>query len=92
MKGWGEVVSLSTHAADGYLSRLINDAYVDRLWSRCRLCGKRNSLPRKLPITPAGDDLPISRFIYGPVRVMLTAYLKRLVRAIVLYCLTTLIQ
>lgn len=28
-KGW-EVVSLSTHA-DGYLSRLINDAYVDRL-------------------------------------------------------------
>lgn len=37
-KGW-EVVSLSTRA-DGYLSRLINDAYVDRLWS----------LPRTSPL------------------------------------------
>lgn len=74
------MVSLSTRA-DGYLSRLINDAYVDRLWS----------LPRTSPLirevrfasSETGDDyasrwrsFPIGQFIYGPVRAAFTAYLK----------------
>jgi len=61
-KGW-EVVSLSTHA-DGYLSRLINDAYVDRL---CLLPVCAESV-----ICFFGDRWLANRFydqfIRGPVR------------------------
>lgn len=56
-KGW-EVVSLSTRA-DGYLSQLINDAYVDRLWS----------LPRTSPLTGSAIRFLQDRRLHQPVAI-----------------------
>lgn len=80
-KGW-VVVSLSTRA-DGYLSRLINDAYVNRLWS----------LPRTSPLirevrfaSSEIDDYPSwwrsfsDRLVYlrtGPCRVLILRDLSK---------------
>jgi len=83
-KGW-EVVSLSTHT-DGYLSRLINDAYVDRLWSLLVVRGKRNSLPRRLLRSVA--VFRIGLFIRGSYRV---CGLSKNSGVVVFYRLTTLI-
>lgn len=71
-KGW-EVVSLSTHA-DGYLSWLINDAYVDR-YGHCLSCGKRNSLPWRLyqPVSVSW----IGPFIRGVGAARLRPHLKK---------------
>lgn len=75
-KGW-VVVSLSTRA-DGYLSRLINDAYVNRLWSLPRT----SPLIRKVRFASSEiGDYPsrwssflIGQFIYGPVRAAFLSY------------------
>lgn len=78
--GRAEVVSLSTHA-DGYLNRLINDAYVDRLC--CRSAGyAAASVIRFLgnwrlrQASRWSFDQPV--YLPGPVRVTLVACLKTL--------------
>lgn len=79
MKRMGGVVSLSTRA-DGYLSRLINDAYVDRLWSLLRTSPLMREV--RFASSETGDyasrwrSFPIGQFIYGPVRAGFTAYLR----------------